>query len=65
MNKDLEDLKKYEAENFDVVVENGTFVDDYIQLSVTHNKRQWTSLTFHSTDEIKKVIKALQDYLEK
>ena len=64
MNKDLEALRKYEAEHFAVVVKEGTFVDDYSQLSITHNESQWTSLTFYNTDEIKKAIEALQAYLK-
>ena len=58
-----EETKKFIREHFEIVVENPdkTYNPESYALHVTHNGRQWTTIGFTNKDEIKQLIKVLQD----
>lgn len=63
MKIDLEEMRQYERDNFAVEVKPDRWDTGGTTLSVTHNGRQWISVSLLDANEIQAVINVLQERL--
>ena len=65
IEKDLENVRKYQLQNFRAKLERSNHDSNEFVLRITHNKYQWCVVNFLSVEEMEKVAQFLQKKIDK